>query len=51
MYATIKGRCRAAALARFDQARAGDPFADAWFSADAQSRIRALVDKLTRKAG
>ena len=48
-YAAIKRRCRAAALARFDQARSGDGFADLWFSEDAQARIRALVQKLTKK--
>lgn len=48
-HASIKLRSRAAALARFDQARGGDPFADFWFSEDAQSRIRALVEKLTGK--
>lgn len=50
-YASIKRRCRAAALARFDQARGGDNFTDFWFSEDAQSRIRALVEKLTKKTG
>jgi enoyl-CoA hydratase/carnithine racemase len=44
----IKLRARAAALARFDQARGGDPFLDFWFSEDAQSRIRALVSKLKK---
>jgi enoyl-CoA hydratase len=44
----IKLRARAAALARFDQARGGDPFLDYWFSEDAQSRIRALVAKLRK---
>lgn len=49
-HAAIKLRSRAGAMARFDQARAGDPFADFWFSADAQSRIAALVSKLTKKS-
>lgn len=49
-HAAIKHRSRAAAMARFDQARGGDPFADFWFSADAQSRIAALVAKLTKKS-
>jgi enoyl-CoA hydratase len=49
-HAAIKGRSRAAAMARFDQARGGDPFFDLWFSADAQSRIGALVAKLTKKS-
>ncbi|MGH9367420.1 MAG: enoyl-CoA hydratase/isomerase family protein [Thermoanaerobaculia bacterium] len=48
-HVAIKRRCRAAALARFDQARGGDPFLDFWFSEDAQDRIRALVAKLTKK--
>jgi len=48
-HASIKSRCRAAALARFDQARGGDPFATFWFSDDAQARIRALVARLTKK--
>ena len=48
-HASIKSRSRAAALARFDQARGGDPFATFWFSDDAQSRIRALVARLTKK--
>lgn len=45
-HASIKLRSRAAALARFDQARGGDPFLDFWFSEDAQTRIRALVARL-----
>ena len=49
-YAAIKRRCRAAALARFDQARSGDGFSEMWFSEDGQARIRALVEKLTKKA-
>ena len=49
-YAAVKRRSRAAALARFDQARTGDGFADLWFSEDAQRRIRALVEKLTKKS-
>jgi enoyl-CoA hydratase len=49
-YAAIKRRSRAAALARFDQARTGDGFADLWFSDDAQTRIRGLVEKLTKKS-
>ena len=48
-HAAIKHRARAAAVARFDQARGGDPFFDFWFSDDAQARIRALVDRLTKK--
>ena len=49
-HASIKSRSRAAALARFDQARGSDPFASFWFSDDAQSRIRALVARLAKKA-
>lgn len=48
-HAAIKQRSRSAAMARFDQARGGDPFFDFWFSKDAQARIRALVDRLTKK--
>ncbi|HEX7252512.1 MAG TPA: enoyl-CoA hydratase/isomerase family protein, partial [Thermoanaerobaculia bacterium] len=32
IYAAIKRRARAAAVARFDQARKGDPFLDYWFA-------------------
>ena len=49
-YAAIKRRSRAAALARFDQAREGDPFLDKWFGKDAQGRITALVNRLSKKA-
>lgn len=49
-HAAIKRRARAAALARFDQARAHDPFLDAWFGKDAQARIAALVARLSKKA-
>jgi enoyl-CoA hydratase len=38
-YAAIKRRSRAAAIARFDQARDHDPFLDYWFSEDARFRI------------
>ena len=48
-HASIKRRARAAALARFDQARERDPFLDEWFKADAQKRIAALVERLTKK--
>ena len=37
-YAAIKLRSRAAAIARFDQARDHDPFLDFWFSEDARFR-------------
>jgi len=49
-YAEIKRRARAAALARFDAAAEADPFLDFWFSAEAQRRIHALVERLTKKA-
>jgi enoyl-CoA hydratase len=48
-HASIKRRARAAALARFDQARERDPFLDEWFKTDAQERIAALVAKLSKK--
>lgn len=48
-HAAIKRRVRSSALARFDQARQGDPFLDYWFGPDAQRRIAALVEKLTKK--
>ena len=46
-HAAIKRRARAAALARFDQARERDPFLDVWFTPDAQERIAALAAKLS----
>ncbi len=49
-YAAIKLRSRAAAIARFDQARDHDPFLDFWFSADARFRIRDMVARLTSRA-
>lgn len=45
-YAAVKLRSRAAAIARFDQARDHDPFLDFWFSDDAQFRIRDMVARL-----
>lgn len=48
-HAAIKRRARAAAIARFDQARERDPFLDEWFKADAQERIAALLDRLSKK--
>jgi len=45
-YAAVKLRSRAAAIARFDQARDHDPFLDFWFSEDAQFRIRDMVARL-----
>jgi Delta3-Delta2-enoyl-CoA isomerase len=45
-YAAIKLRSRAAAIARFDQARNHDPFLDFWFSDDARFRIRDMVARL-----
>jgi enoyl-CoA hydratase/carnithine racemase len=49
-YAAIKLRSRAAAIARFDQARDHDPFLDFWFSEDARFRIRDMVARLTSRA-
>ena len=49
IYAANKQRSRAAAMARFDQARAGDAFVDFWFAPEAETRRRALVAKLTKK--
>jgi Delta3-Delta2-enoyl-CoA isomerase len=45
-YAAIKRRSRAAALARFDQARDHDPFLDFWFSAEARVRVKDMVARL-----
>ena len=47
-HAEIKRRARADAVARFDEARRGDPFLQFWQSAGAQERIGALVERLTR---
>jgi enoyl-CoA hydratase/carnithine racemase len=48
-YAAIKLRSRAAAIARFDQARDHDPFLDFWFSEDARFRVRDMVARLKSK--
>ncbi len=48
-YAAIKRRSRAAALARFDQARDHDPFLDFWFSEDARVRVKDMVARLTSR--
>jgi enoyl-CoA hydratase len=48
-HAAIKRRARAAALARFDQARERDPFLDVWFAPEAQERVGALVARLSKK--
>jgi enoyl-CoA hydratase/carnithine racemase len=48
-YAAIKRRSRAAALARFDQARDHDPFLDFWFSEDARFRVKDMVARLTSR--
>jgi enoyl-CoA hydratase len=48
-HAAIKRRSRAAAIARFDQARDHDPFLDYWFSDDARFRIRDMVARLSGK--
>jgi enoyl-CoA hydratase/carnithine racemase len=45
-YAAIKRRSRAAAIARFDQARDHDPFLDFWFSEEAKVRIHDMVARL-----
>jgi len=49
-HAAIKRRSRAAAVARFDQARDHDPFLDLWFSDDARFRIKDMVARLTSRA-
>jgi len=49
IYAANKLRSRAAAMARFDQARPGDAFVDFWFAPESETRRRALVAKLTKK--
>jgi len=49
-YAAIKLRARAEAIERFDRAREDDPFLDFWFSDEAQRRIGALAERLTKKA-
>jgi enoyl-CoA hydratase/carnithine racemase len=49
-YAAIKRRSRAAAIARFDQARDHDPFLDFWFSDDARFRVKDMVARLSSKA-
>jgi enoyl-CoA hydratase len=49
-HAAIKRRSRAAALARFDQARDHDPFLDFWFSEDARVRIKDMVARLSSRA-
>ena len=46
-YAAIKLRSRAAAIARFDQARDHDPFLDFWFSEDARFRLKDMVARLS----
>jgi len=48
-HAAIKRRSRAAAVARFDQARDHDPFLDLWFSEDARFRIKDMVARLTSR--
>jgi enoyl-CoA hydratase/carnithine racemase len=48
-YAAIKLRSRAAAIARFDQARDHDPFLDFWFGEDARFRVRDMVARLKSK--
>ncbi len=48
-YAAIKLRSRAAAIARFDQARDHDPFLDFWFSEDARFRLKEMVARLSSR--
>jgi enoyl-CoA hydratase len=48
-HSAIKLRSRAAAIARFDQARRGDVFVDFWYSLEAQDRIAQLVERLSKK--
>ena len=48
-HAAIKTSARSPALAWFDRARKRDPLLDFWFGPDAQPRIRALVEKLSKK--
>ncbi|HTR02069.1 MAG TPA: enoyl-CoA hydratase/isomerase family protein [Thermoanaerobaculia bacterium] len=48
-YAAIKRRSRAAAIARFDQARDHDPFLDFWFSEDARFRLKDMVARLSSR--
>jgi enoyl-CoA hydratase len=48
-HAEIKRRSRSEALARFDAARARDPFLDFWFTPEARSRVASLVEKLRKK--
>jgi enoyl-CoA hydratase/carnithine racemase len=49
-YAAIKLRSRAAAIARFDQARNHDPFLDFWFSQDARFRLKDMVARLSGRS-
>lgn len=48
-YAAIKRRSRAAAVARFDQARDHDPFLDFWFGPEARFRIKDMVARLSSR--
>lgn len=47
-HAEIKRHARADAVSRFDESRQGDPFLGFWQSPGAQTRIQALVERLTR---
>jgi len=49
-YAAVKRRSRAAAVARFDQARDHDPFLDFWFSEEAKVRIHDMVARLKARS-
>jgi len=48
-YTAIKRRSRAAAVARFDQARDHDPFLEFWFSEDARFKRKDMVARLTSR--
>lgn len=48
-YAAVKLEARAETIERFKQMCRDDPFLDFWFSEEAQRRIAALVDRLTKK--
>ena len=49
-YAAVKLEARAETLERFKRLCQDDPFLDFWFSEEAQRRIGALVERLTKKS-
>lgn len=49
-YAAVKLEARAETLERFKRLCQDDPFLDFWFSEEAQGRIAALVERLTKKS-